>query len=340
MYFSGESLSSLLSRSIQVSHALKLSEQSRFKIQKIFDSAIGGGDIDFGYSEFDLETITELLEVSGVVLRSISEHPSWGLLLDPFERVQFCPDCVRDDLKIIRSPVWRLNWGYPYYTVCEVHGCPLQVLAGEYSCNNPIYRLDYASRFIVDNDARLLNNFSARGDNNPRLSNQEQLKILIVDSARNVQNQIFEWQKQAANESLYVFFKLFTVVLRAYRRRIEAPPYCYQLTKQLLRENVAPLAAYDTLVHNLFYGHQKATSIYSRMIGLVVVAVMLNVKTARCQWEFICSLFSKIGILVPNKPEWLFTACTGTADQGLRDWLIQNKCDVFALMEISQKGIT
>lgn len=313
MYVEGEALSSLILRNIEAFHTSTVPELCRLKLQEIIRHAAADGDIDFSYSEERLQCISESLELDLSTLEYINRAPSWGLLLAPCERVQFCPSCVREDLKFIRFPVWRLSWGYTHYTVCDTHLCPLQILKGEYRCNNPLYRINSVGRYIID--------FPSETVGAGYSGEIARLVDTLAMVASNVQTQLDTWREQSQDERSDLFFSLLSAVLRAYMKPVDVPPYCYQLSKSLLRENVAPIASHGSSVGDLFFGHTKATSVTARMIGVVMTAVVLDIASARAYWQNIVALFSDIGVLVPNNPTWLFTTCTGTADQGVRAWL-------------------
>ncbi|MEX6664688.1 TniQ family protein [Pseudomonas sp. W2-17] len=332
MYVQGEVLSSLILRYIEIPDTSMVSEFGRLMLQEIMQSAIANGDIDFDYAEDKLRCVSESLEIELSLLASINRAPSWGLLLAPCERVQFCPSCIREDLKSIRFPVWRLNWGYAHYTVCDIHLCPLQVLKGEYRCNNPLYRINSVGRYILDHPSEAVG---------PSYSGEVgRLLSIMAVVANKIQDQLCAWREQSMTERSNLFFGLFSAVLRAYMKPVDAPPYCYQLSKSLLRENVAPVANHGSAVGDLFFGHTRATSVTARMIGLVMTAVILDVSSARADWQNIVALFADIGVLVPNNPTWLFTTCTGTADQGVRGWLTSSNGEKLNLPHFLLEDLT
>lgn len=331
MYIDGESLSSFILRNTDAFQS-GIGEQERLKMQEIIEGAISNGDIDFGYTSDRLESITAALGIERPLLARISDLPSWGLLLDSDERVQFCPSCVQGDLKVIRFPVWRLAWGYSHYTVCEIHSRPLQVLRGEYRCNNPLYRINSTARYMVD--------FECGKVEKGYSSELDLLLDMLVAEAKEIQGFLEMWRVNSDSDKLVLFFKLYSVFLRAYIKPAEPPPYCYQLAKSLRQENGAPVAPYGTPLEALLYGHQRSTSVTARIIALVVVAVILDVGASRYSWGRIVSLFAKIGVLVPNSPAWLFTSCTGSADQGVRDWVLDDRLAKLCLASIIEERST
>ena len=283
-------------------------------------------DADY-YTDQDFGRLVSTLPC---IPRDLSLHrtPMTSFMLIPsLERINFCPACVKDDVKTKKTTIWREQWAFGWYVICVKHQCALCSLGTEYRCGSTKYRAENACRFLIENryissESHLENecHFSSElSSYRPAGALVNEINGLAFIMQARIQL-LITYKPSIANAELTLIYDLMKVMLRSHVRRIEAPPFCYQLVKKITGRNFSIPRQFSGDASVALLGVAQVIEPYPRLLAMALSAFLLELPGSQARWLRASKLFAEMGMLVPGEKKLLYTALAGPSEFGIKSW--------------------
>jgi hypothetical protein len=298
-------------------------------------------DLDYFYSLQDIATIQQSLPFPAPDLMSQSAAESWWALPNHRSRVNFCTQCVLDDLALSRVPVWRRNWSHWWYTLCDKHCRIMRPLTGQYRILNVVDRSAAAMKMVIDSQNKACpdNDYFAKiglfsdsklfhgGDLN-RYSEMQLALAVFSKMASPVQAEMASFYSvhgfEAPPERVILILDLVRLLLRRHIRGIDPPAYAYQLFNVFFwRPEYQYHSGSREDVTRVFGRVEEGVDPLIRLVALAIISYLLSYPNANFLWEIIVESGARLGVLIPDSIGWLYAVISGPADTTAKNWYVQ-----------------
>lgn len=322
-----ETISSWLERRLFYA---SLGGESQFScgIREYLD-ARANSDADY-YSDQDFGCLVSMLPYIPPDL-SLHKMPATSFMLIPsLERINFCPACVKDDLRTKKTAVWREQWSLGWYVICVKHRCTLCSLGTEHRVDSTKYRAEKACKFLIEN--AYLNPHSRQSNEYPLssvLPIDRTVKVLAneIDGLAFIMQlriqQLTMYKPSIASAELALIYDLMSVMLRSHVRRIEAAPFCYQLVKKIKGRNFSIPRQLSGDASVALSGIAQVVEPYPRLLAMALSAFLLELPGSQARWLRASQLFAEMGMLVPGDKGLLYAALAGVPELGIKSWFFK-----------------
>lgn len=326
----GETISSWLER--QMLYASVDGININFKgVRSLLDSQ-ARTDVDY-YSNTELSELISALPYAPLDISSRARPKAEFMLAPSLGRVNFCPTCVKSDMKTVKTAVWREAWSFGWYVICETHKAKICSL-GLSLIRSTEHRATQACRIVVDQEYQQaiaasvsLNRSKSEVASAALLS---RLDSEIVNLALLLQRRIIvlvACEERIAGPELAVIHDLFSLALRSHVHYVEPRPFCFQIAKKITGRDFSIERKEFKDAGNIFSAHIEIKEPYPRLLALAIISFLLGLPGAKRRWARVSILLGYMGMLIPKDRRVLYLLVAGTPEIGGRRWFesrIQN----------------
>lgn len=301
-------------------------ESQLFRGMRGYLDARANSDADY-YTDQDFDGLVSALPYIPSCLSLHRVPATFFMLIPSSERINFCPVCVKEDLKTNKTAVWREQWSFGWYVVCVKHQCELCSLGAGYRIGSTKHRGEQACKFLIENgyinpekhQSNKYNLSSMSSIYKPAATLAYEISGLAFIMQARVQ-QLIRYKPSIASAELNLIYDLMKVMLRSHVRRIEAPPFCYQLVKIITGRNFSIPRQFSGDALEALLGIAQVIEPYPRLLAMALSAFLLELPGSYARWLRASQLFAEMGMLVPADKGLLYAALAGTPELGIKSW--------------------
>ncbi|MGF0238156.1 TniQ family protein [Rhodococcus sp. IEGM1300] len=322
-----ETISSWLER--QLFYASLGGEGQFFCGMRGYLDARADSDADY-YSDQDFSGLVSMLPYIPPDLSLHKKPATFFMLIPSSERINFCPACVKDDLKTKKTAVWREQWSLGWYVICVKHRCILCSLGTEHRVGSTKYRAEKACKFLIEHG--YLSPQSHQSNEHP-LSSKLPIGRPIRELAKEIDGlafimqlriqQLIMYKPSISSGELALIYDLMSVMLRSHVRRTEATPFCYQLVKKITGRNFSIPRQLSGDASVALSGIAQVVEPYPRLLAMALSAFLLELPGSQARWLRASQLFAEMGMLVPGDKGLLYAALAGVPELGIKSWFFK-----------------
>ncbi|PTQ66760.1 hypothetical protein [Pseudomonas sp. GV071] len=319
----GETISSWLER--QIVYASQDGANVNIKgVRRLLESP-EVSDIDY-YSDSEISELIALLPFAPPDIFFRSKSKTGFMLAPPLRRVNFCSDCVKGDMKAVKTAVWREAWSYGWYVICEIHGTKMCSLGFNLSRSTE-HRATEACRIVIDQEyqhevtSSVWPIHAKSSVNGAALLSR--LDHEVVNLALLLQQRIMllvAWEESIAGPELAVVYDLFSLILRGHTHYVEPRPFCFQVAKKITGRNFSVERTVFRHEDDRFSAHLEIKEPYPRLLALAIISFLLGLPGAAKRWDRVRILLGYKGMMIPKNKALLYLLVSGNPEVGGRRW--------------------